>query len=185
MKYSAIPLAQTIVYLCQAKGIQHIVICPGSRNAPLTIGFTENPYFKTYSLVDERVAAFFALGIAQQIKKPVAVICTSGSAVLNFYPAVAESFYSDIPLVVISADRPANFIDIGDGQTIRQPQVFANHILYSANLKEDANEPLYSIKDLYILMPPLVNHFISSRKPQWFSLKRANYQLHHQHHFMI
>jgi 2-succinyl-5-enolpyruvyl-6-hydroxy-3-cyclohexene-1-carboxylate synthase len=148
MKYSAIPLAQTIVYLCQAKGIQHIVICPGSRNAPLTIGFTENPYFKTYSLVDERVAAFFALGIAQQIKKPVAVICTSGSAVLNFYPAVAESFYSDIPLVVISADRPANFIDIGDGQTIRQPQVFANHILYSANLKEDANEQAYNESEI-------------------------------------
>src|SRR5690606_7085725 len=109
MKYSAIPLAQTIVQLCQAKEIRHIVICPGSRNAPLTIGFTENPYFNTYSIVDERAAAFFALGISQQTGHPAAVVCTSGSAVLNFYPAIAESFYSDIPLVVISADRPADF----------------------------------------------------------------------------
>lgn len=158
MKYSAIPLAQTIVYLCQAKGIRHIVICPGSRNAPLTIGFTENSFFKTYSLVDERVAAFFALGIAQQIQEPVAVVCTSGSAVLNFYPAVAESYYSDIPLVVISADRPAEFIDIGDGQTIRQPHVFDNHILYSANLKEEAEQQAYNESQIHqALHTALVN----------------------------
>jgi len=135
MNYSKIPLAQTIVLLCQAKQIRHIIICPGSRNAPLTIGFTENPYFKVYSIVDERAAAFFALGIAQQTGHPAAVICTSGSAVLNFYPAVAEAFYSDIPLVIISADRPPEFIDIGDGQTIRQEHIFEKHIIYSANLK--------------------------------------------------
>lgn len=135
MIYSNILLAQTIVQLCQAKEIQHIVICPGSRNAPLTIGFTENPYFKVYSIVDERAAAFFAMGISQQTGHPAAVVCTSGSAVLNFYPAIAEAFYSDLPLVVISADRPPEFIDIGDGQTIRQENVFQNHILYSANLK--------------------------------------------------
>ena len=77
---------------------------------------------------------FFALGIAQQIQKPVALVCSSGSAVLNYYPAISEAFYSDIPLVVISADRPIERIDIGDGQTIRQRNVFENHILYSANL---------------------------------------------------
>ena len=77
---------------------------------------------------------FFALGMAQQLKQPVALVCTSGSAVLNYYPAIAEAFYSDIPLIVISADRPIERIDIGDGQTIRQKNVFANHILYSANL---------------------------------------------------
>jgi len=135
MNYSKIPLAQTITELCQAKEIKHIVICPGSRNAPLTIGFTENPFFNVYSIVDERAAAFFALGIAQQTGHPAAVICTSGSAVLNFYPAIAEAFYSDIPLVVISADRPPQFIDIGDGQTIRQENIFEKHIIYSANLQ--------------------------------------------------
>ncbi|WP_281986167.1 2-succinyl-5-enolpyruvyl-6-hydroxy-3-cyclohexene-1-carboxylic-acid synthase [Aquimarina aggregata] len=132
--YSKIPLAQTIVSLCEAKDIYHIVISPGSRNAPLTIGFSEHPDMKCYSIVDERCAAFFALGIAQQIKKPVALVCTSGSALLNYYPAISEAFYSDIPLVVLSADRPIERIDIGDGQTIRQKNVFENHILYSANL---------------------------------------------------
>ena len=135
--YPKIPLAQSIISICQQKGVQHIVISPGSRNAPLTIGFTNNPFFKCYSVADERSAAFFALGIAQQIKKPVAVVCTSGSAVLNYYPAVAEAFYSQIPLVVISADRPQSKIDIGDGQTIRQENVLGNHSLYNANLRED------------------------------------------------
>jgi len=134
MKYSSIPVAQSVVLLCLEKGINHIVISPGSRNAPLTIGFTHHPKMKTYSVVDERSAAFFALGIAQQIQKPVALVCSSGSAVLNYYPAISEAFYSDIPLVVISADRPIERIDIGDGQTIRQRNVFENHILYSANL---------------------------------------------------
>ena len=137
MKYPKIPVARSIVALCEAKGIHHVVISPGSRNAPLTNGFAFNPNIQTYSIVDERCAAFVALGMAQQIGKPVAVVCTSGSALLNYYPAIAEAFYSDIPLVVISADRPIERIDIGDGQTIRQKNVFENHILYSANLHSE------------------------------------------------
>ncbi len=137
MRYSSIPLAQTVIAHCMAKGIKNIVISPGSRNAPLIMGFTENPFFECFSIVDERCAAFFALGIAQQLREPVAVVCTSGSALLNYYPAVAEAFYSDIPLVVLSADRPGYKIDIGDGQTIRQDHVFQRHIGYSANLKQD------------------------------------------------
>ena len=137
MKYSSIPLAQTVIEHCKAKGIKNIVISPGSRNAPLIISFTENPYFKCFSIVDERAAAFFALGIAQQLREPVAVVCTSGSALLNYYPAIAEAFYSDIPLVVLSADRPGYKIDVGDGQTIRQDNVFDRHIGYSTNLKQD------------------------------------------------
>lgn len=140
MIYPKIPLAQSIIQICLAKGITDIVISPGSRNAPLTIGFASNPDFKCYSIADERCAAFFALGIAQQIQRPVAVVCTSGSALLNYYPAVAEAFYSQIPLIVISADRPQNKIDIGDGQTIRQENVFANHSLYNANLTEEASK---------------------------------------------
>lgn len=137
MKYSSIPSAQTVVYHCKVNGINNIVISPGSRNAPLTIGFSEDPFFKCYSIVDERCAAFFALGIAQQLRKPVALLCSSGSALLNYYPAIAEAYYSDIPLVIITADRPPHKIDIGDGQTIRQENVFQNHIGYSANLKLD------------------------------------------------
>lgn len=129
-------LAQLVVAACEHYQVKTVVISPGSRNASLTVGFVNLPNINTLSVVDERSAAFFALGIAQQTRKPVAVVCTSGSALLNYYPAVAESFYSNIPLVVISADRPKNMIDIGDGQTIRQENVLANHSLYNANLIE-------------------------------------------------
>lgn len=140
MIYPKIPLAQSIIEICRAKGVTDIIISPGSRNAPLTIGFANNPNFTCYSIADERCAAFFATGMAQQLNKPVAVVCTSGSALLNYYPAVAEAFYSQIPLIVISADRPHDKIDIGDGQTIRQENVYANHILFNANLLEEPSE---------------------------------------------
>ena len=139
MIYPKIPLAQSIIEICLAKGITTIIISPGSRNAPLTIGFVNNPAFQCYSIADERAAGFFALGIAQQTKQPVALVCTSGSALLNYYPAFAEAFYSQIPLIVISADRPQSKIDIGDGQTIRQENVFLNHSLFNANLHEDVS----------------------------------------------
>lgn len=137
MRHSSIPSAQLVVQHCKAKRIKNIIISPGSRNAPLTIDFTEDPYFSCFSIVDERSAAFFALGIAQHLNEPAAVVCTSGSALLNYYPAVAEAFYSGIPLIVISADRPVYKIDVGDGQTIRQDDVFHRHIGYSAHLKQD------------------------------------------------
>jgi 2-succinyl-5-enolpyruvyl-6-hydroxy-3-cyclohexene-1-carboxylate synthase len=140
MIYPKIPLAQSILEICLAKGITTIIISPGSRNAPLTIGFASNPVFDCYSIADERSAAFFAVGIAQQTKNPVALVCTSGSALLNYYPAFAEAFYSQIPLIVISTDRPQSKIDIGDGQTIRQENVFANHSLYNANLLENVSD---------------------------------------------
>src|SRR5690554_5270355 len=140
MHYPQIPLAQSLIEIFRQKEIKHIIISPGSRNAPLTIGFASHPEFRCYSIADERSAGFFALGIAQQLQKPVAVVCTSGSALLNYYPALAEAFYSQIPLIVVSADRPLSKIDIGDGQTIRQQNVFQNHSLYNANLVEDASE---------------------------------------------
>lgn len=140
MIYPKIPLAQSILTISKATEIQQIIISPGSRNAPLTIGFANDSYFQCYSIADERCAAFFAMGIAQQTGKPTALVCTSGSALLNYYPAIAEAFYSQIPLIVISADRPTEKIDIGDGQTIRQRNVFENHILFNANLSENASE---------------------------------------------
>jgi len=139
MKYPEIPLAQSILQIFKAKDLKNIVISPGSRNAPLTIGFSIDPFFNCYSIVDERCAAFFALGISQQTQQPTVLVCTSGSALLNYYPAIAEAFYSQIPLIIISADRPTNKIDIGDGQTIRQQNVFENHSLFNANLNENAS----------------------------------------------
>ena len=139
MKYPKKELAQLVLEYCIAYGIDRIVISPGSRNAPLSIGFVNHPEIKTYSIVDERCAAFFALGIAQQTRMPTAIVCTSGSALLNYYPAVAEAFYSNIPLIVISADRPKHLIDVGDGQTIRQENVFLNHSEFNANLDDSLN----------------------------------------------
>lgn len=139
MVYPSIQLAQSIISLCKAKNLTNVVISPGSRNAPLTIGFTSDPFFTCYSIADERCAAFFGMGLAQQTHSPTILVCTSGSALLNYYPAVAEAFYSQIPLIVLSADRPLHKIDIGDGQTIRQQHVYHNHILYSANLTEEVS----------------------------------------------
>ncbi len=161
MKLPKHKLAQTLIKLCELKNIAHIVISPGSRNAPLTIGFSNHPYFKTYSIVDERCAAFFGLGIAQHTKVPVALVCTSGSALLNYYPAIAEAYYSDIPLVVLSADRPKEMINIGDGQTINQEGVFEKHILFSANLSATSKSSINN----EILINKALNTAIASKGP--------------------
>lgn len=113
-------------YICRALldllsqwGITDIVVCPGTRNAPL-IQAAASSELTLHHVIDERVAAFVALGMAVEQYRPVAVICTSGSAALNMAPACAEAFYRQVPLVVISADRPRQWIGQADGQTIRQ-----------------------------------------------------------------
>ena len=152
MNFSIKLLSQTVTQLCLSKGINQIVISPGSRNAPLTIGFTEHPKFNCFSIVDERCAAFFALGIAQQTKKPTALVCSSGSALLNYFPAIAEAFYSDIPLIVLSADRPSELLEIGDGQTIQQEDVYGKHILYNANCKEGDEHQTHNETEINIAL---------------------------------
>ena len=137
MKFSNIPTAYVFMQLAKQNEITDVVISPGSRNAPLALSFTLNDDFNAYSIVDERAAGFFALGIAKKKKKPVILICTSGSALLNYYPAVAEAYYSQIPLIIASADRPTYKIDIGDGQTIQQNGVFNQLVAYSAALEQD------------------------------------------------
>lgn len=121
-------------------GITDIILSPGSRNAPLTIHFTNHQEYTCYSIVDERSAAFFALGMAQSKKKPVAICCTSGTASANYYPAIIEAFYQNIPIVVLTADRPENYVDIFDGQTIRQKNMYSNHIYGSYQLSESESE---------------------------------------------
>ncbi len=117
-----------LVEICAQKGIKHVVISPGSRNAPLTISFNRHPNFECHTVVDERCAAFFAMGMAQQLKEPVAICCTSGSAALNYAPAIVEAYYQKIPLLVLTADRPKEWVDQMDGQTIRQSNIYANYI---------------------------------------------------------
>lgn len=132
---------QIIVEQCVSHGMKNIVCSPGSRNAPFVIAFDEHPDVNCLVVHDERSAAFFALGMAQQLQEPVGIICTSGSAALNYYPAIAEAFYQCVPLVVITADRPIEWIDQGDGQTIVQQDVFKNHIRYSCQFSEKVNSP--------------------------------------------
>lgn len=122
--------------LCYKHDIRHVVISPGSRNAPLIMAFDEHPGIKTWLVHDERSAAFFALGIADKTKKGVAIVCTSGSAVLNYAPAIAEAYYRQVPLLVLTADRPLHLVDQGDGQTIRQKNVFQNYIKASFELPD-------------------------------------------------
>jgi len=120
--------------ICFRKGIRNVVLCPGSRSAPMTLAFVRHGGFSCYSIIDERSAGFIALGIAQQLKMPVAIVCTSGTAVLNLYPAITEAYYQKIPLLILTADRPPEWIDQTDGQTIRQHNIFASHIKKSFSL---------------------------------------------------
>jgi 2-succinyl-5-enolpyruvyl-6-hydroxy-3-cyclohexene-1-carboxylate synthase len=109
-------------------GINQAVICPGSRNAPIMLALTRNKHFTCYSISDERSAAFFGLGLALQSKKTVVLCCTSGSAGLNMAPAIAEAYFQEIPLIVLTADRPKEWIEQWDGQTIFQANLFGAHV---------------------------------------------------------
>lgn len=117
-------------------GIEHIIVCPGSRNAPLVHNFNEHTKFNCHSVTDERSAGFYAIGLSQAIERPVAVCVTSGTALLNLAPAVAEACYQHIPLLIISADRPVAWIDQQDGQTLPQSDFFGNLVSKSVNLQE-------------------------------------------------
>jgi len=129
-----------LVAICKAKGLKNIVISPGSRNAPLVIEFTRDTAFRCLVVPDERSAAFVALGMSQQSGLPTAVICTSGSAPLNYAPALAEAFYQRIPLVAITADRPAEWIGQSDGQAINQQDIFKNFVRRSVTLPQEPTD---------------------------------------------
>jgi len=123
-----------------AYGGEIVVVSPGSRNAPLIKAFQAIEHIKCISVVDERSAGFVALGLSISTQKLVGVICTSGTALLNYAPAVAEAYYQGFPLIVMSADRPLDRIDKGDGQAIRQSNVFLNFQKGFLNIDENAGD---------------------------------------------
>ena len=133
------PQAQLILAALKVVEVEDIVISPGSRNAPLVIEAIGTKNFNLHSIIDERSAAYVALGIAQSKQKPVALFCTSGSALLNYAPALAEAYYMKIPLIVISADRPEYLIEMADGQTIKQPGALQNVVKLSSVLGSSEN----------------------------------------------
>lgn len=111
-------------------GLEDVVISPGSRSTPLALTFAEHPTIKEWIHFDERSAAFFALGLAKRKNKPVALVCTSGTAAANFYPAIVEAHYSRIPLIVLTADRPHELRDNGAPQSIDQIKMYQNYVKY-------------------------------------------------------
>ena len=129
-----------LVALLRAHGVRRAVLCPGSRNVPLVQAFATCGGFECFSVTDERSAGFFAIGLALHVQAPVVVCCTSGSALLNLHPAVCEAFYRRVPLVVVSADRPAAWIGQMDGQTLPQPGVFGGLVRKAVNLPEVRTE---------------------------------------------
>ncbi|WP_143961691.1 2-succinyl-5-enolpyruvyl-6-hydroxy-3-cyclohexene-1-carboxylic-acid synthase [Litoribacter populi] len=126
-----------LVAIAAKKGVKEAVLSPGSRCAPLTLAFARHPDIHCRTISDERSAAFVALGMAQQLDNPVVLVCTSGSAALNYAPAVAEAYFQQIPILVITADRPKEWIDQWDGQTIRQEEIYGKHVKGSFNFPDE------------------------------------------------
>ncbi len=134
----------------QRCGVQHVVICPGSRSTPLALAFVAQPGIRSWVLVDERSAAFFALGMARSLSLPVALLCTSGSAAANFFPAIVEAKLSHIPVLVLTADRPQELRDCGAPQAIDQNQLYGSYVKWFVDmaLPEATNSALRSIRTI-------------------------------------
>lgn len=134
--YSNKESVNILTSLLVAHGVRHAVCCPGSRNAPIVHNLTECPDIMCYPITDERSAGFYALGMSQCLQEPVAVCVTSGTALLNLAPAVAEAYYQHARLVVISADRPLAWIDQQDGQTLPQSDALGRFVRKAVSLPE-------------------------------------------------
>ncbi len=127
--------------ICAQHGVRHVLISPGSRNAPLALSFSRHPEITTKMVSDERSAGYIGLGMAQGLKEPIVLLCTSGTAALNYGPAIAEAFYQKVPLLIFTADRPPEWIDQNDGQSIRQRNLFQNHVKHSYGLPVSLQHP--------------------------------------------
>lgn len=132
--YTELKQYQIIIALLKAYGIRHCVLSAGARNVPFVHSVEQDPYFRCYSVVDERSAGYFALGLSQQIQEPVVISCTSSTATCNYYPAVAEAFYQGIPLVVLTSDRNPAMLGQWEDQMIDQVGMFDRHVKKSVNL---------------------------------------------------
>jgi 2-succinyl-5-enolpyruvyl-6-hydroxy-3-cyclohexene-1-carboxylate synthase len=151
---------QLIIDQSVEHGVVHWVFSPGSRNAPLAIAAEHHPAIETVVIHDERSAAFFALGLAEQLGQPVALCCTSGSAPANYLPAITEAFYRSIPLLIVSADRPMAWTDQGDGQTIRQPGIFrdfTHRVLHLEDRKEESSTHWEYLRESALLLNQLAH----------------------------
>lgn len=173
---------QSIIEIFAQKGIKNIVLSPGSRNAPLVLSFTNDSRFNCISIVDERSAAFFALGIAIETNTPVAICCTSGSAALNYSSALSEAYYQKVPLIAITTDRPPEWINHGEGQSINQVGVFKNFVHSEYNLPiSESEEDIYHTQRL--INESIINSNLNSlpvhinipfREPLYNTIEKSN-----------
>ena len=144
--------AKVFVEELTRSGLRAVCIAPGSRSTPLAIAFAEQPEIKVYSLIDERSCAFFALGLALSSEQPVAMLCSSGTATANFYPAIIEAHYSGVPLLVLTADRSHELRDSGANQTVDQVKMYGEHVLWSVDVAlPEAQPPAVVIRSLRTL----------------------------------
>ncbi|MFC2444615.1 MAG: 2-succinyl-5-enolpyruvyl-6-hydroxy-3-cyclohexene-1-carboxylic-acid synthase, partial [Veillonella parvula] len=125
-------------------GVRHAVFSPGSRSTTMAMLFTEYEGFETYMNIDERSASFMALGIAKAHKEPTVLVCTSGSAVAHYLPAILEAQYSGVPLIVLSADRPYTLLHTGAPQTVDQQKIFGTAVNYYEELSVPQDEHYYT-----------------------------------------
>lgn len=141
-------IVETLVRL----GLENVVICPGSRSSPLAVAFAENKGVNSIPILDERSASFFALGLAKKTNKPVALVCTSGTAGANFFPAVIEAKYSHVPLIIFTADRPFILRHCHAGQTINQVGLYGNY----PNWQVELSEPSWKLESLFYLRQNII-----------------------------
>ncbi len=126
--------AEAFVDELARSGLRHACICPGSRSTPLVMSLAKNPRIKTWVHIDERSAAYFALGMTRVLMEPVIILSTSGTAAANFFPAVIEAHYSHVPLLVLTADRPPELWEWGANQTVDQTRMYGGHAKWSVNI---------------------------------------------------
>ena len=131
---SSLRFGSGVVKLLEQSGVNHVILSPGSRSAPLALSFMRNKAIKSYVINDERSAAYMALGMAKHMQQSVALVCTSGTAALNYAPALAEANNQNVSLIVLTADRPSEFIGIGENQSIFQKSMYAGNIRYSFHI---------------------------------------------------
>lgn len=149
--YTEIKPYQIIIQLLKERGIRHCVLSAGSRNVPFVHSIEEDPFFKCYSITDERSAGYFALGLSQRIHEPVVISCTSSTATCNYWPPVAEAYYQHVPLIVLTGDRDYEMLGQWEDQMIDQVGMFDRHVRKSVNL------PIVRDDDDYIYCRRLVN----------------------------
>ena len=149
--YTELKSYQIIIALLKKYGIRHCVLSAGSRNVPFVHSIEEDPFFKCYSVVDERSAGYFAMGIAQELNEPVVISCTSSTATCNYWPAVAAAYYQNVPLVILTSDRTPAMLKQREDQMIDQVGMFDRHVRKSVNL------PIVDDQDNFIFCQRLVN----------------------------